>query len=39
MAVLTYILCLFTGFIGPLIIWLMKKGSERLRQQTKARRC
>ena len=25
MAVLTYILCLFTGFIGPLIIWLMKK--------------
>jgi uncharacterized Tic20 family protein len=25
MALLIYILCIFTGFIGPLIIWLMKK--------------
>ncbi len=25
MALLTYILCLVTGFIGPLIIWLIKK--------------
>lgn len=25
MAMLTYILAIFTGFIGPLIIWLMKK--------------
>jgi len=25
MAVLSYILAIFTGFIGPLIIWLLKK--------------
>lgn len=25
MATLIYILCIFTGFIGPLIVWLLKK--------------
>ena len=25
LATLTYVLAIFTGFIGPLIIWLMKK--------------
>lgn len=25
LATLIYVLCIFTGFIGPLIIWLMKK--------------
>ena len=27
MALLMYILAIFTGFIGPLIIWLIKKDS------------
>jgi uncharacterized protein len=29
MAVLIYVLSIFTGFIGPLIIWLLKKDSSK----------
>jgi uncharacterized Tic20 family protein len=29
MAVLMYILAIFTGFIGPLIIWLLKKNESQ----------
>ena len=29
LATLMYVLCIFTGFIGPLIIWLMKKDQSK----------
>src|SRR5262245_30229266 len=29
MAILLYVLCILTGFVGPLIIWLIKKDSSQ----------